>query len=138
MERVRSVFPPLPFTNSSREQEIAEGKMLIDAAKAAGVGRIVWSGMPYCSKLSGGKITNLLHNDGKAVVTEYARQCGVPFVDVMAGHYASNLFNNPASLKFFVGQDDGSFAIPWPVKPTTVLPVIDAVSDYGLWVRHVV
>ncbi|KAJ6609050.1 NAD(P)-binding protein [Mycena sp. CBHHK59/15] len=117
------------------ERETAEGKMLIDAAKAAGASRIIWSGLMSVTKLSGGKYRNAVHFDGKAAVTEYGRQCGVPFVDVQAGFYASNFLDNSAMLS---KQDDGSFAIAWPVKPTTVVPVIDTAHDYGLFVRKAV
>jgi hypothetical protein len=34
-------------------------------------------------------------------------------------------------------QDDGSFVIQWPIKPTANIPFIDANQDYGLFVRHV-
>ncbi|KAJ7679126.1 NAD(P)-binding protein [Mycena polygramma] len=116
------------------EREINEGKLLIDAAKAAGVSRIVWSGLPSISKLSGGKYVHVWRFDGKAVVTEYARESGVPFVDVQAGFYGTSLLTNPIAI---TKQDDGSFAITWPVKPTWVAPFIDAPNDYGLFVRYV-
>ncbi|KAJ6479919.1 NAD(P)-binding protein [Mycena vitilis] len=115
-------------------REINEGKLLIDAAKAAGVSRIVWSGLPSITNLSGGKYTHVWHFDGKAVVTEYGRQSGVPFVDVQAGAYGTSLLTNPVMM---ARQDDGSFVIPWPVKPTFVVPFIDTVHDYGLFVRYV-
>ncbi|KAJ7662898.1 NAD(P)-binding protein [Mycena rosella] len=116
------------------EKEISEGKMLIDAAKAAGVERIVWSGLAATTKISRGKYPHVYHFDGKAAVTEYARQSGVPFVNVQAGFYASNFLGNPSML---AKQPDGTFAIPWAIKPTTVMPIIDAANDYGLYVRRV-
>ncbi|KAJ7162696.1 NAD(P)-binding protein [Mycena crocata] len=116
----------------SAERETAEGKLLIDAAKAGGVSRIVWSGLPSISTLSGGKATHVYHYDSKAVVTAYGRACGVPFVDVQAGLYTTNFFNIPAWL---LKQAEGSFAISWPVKPSMLWPIIDAARDYGLFVR---
>jgi hypothetical protein len=59
--------------------------MMLDAAKAAGVERIVWSGLSNISKISGGKYTHVVNFDGKALATDYGRQSGVPFVDVHAG-----------------------------------------------------
>ncbi|KAJ7212822.1 hypothetical protein B0H12DRAFT_1275867, partial [Mycena haematopus] len=113
---------------------IAEGRLLIDAAKAGGVAGIVWSGLPSITKLSGGKFTHVWHFDGKAVVTSYGRQSGVPFVDVQAGAYATNFFAPPyAPTK----QDDGSFELTLPSDPTTVIPFIDTVRDYGTFVRYV-
>ncbi|KAJ6492617.1 NAD(P)-binding protein [Mycena vulgaris] len=116
------------------EKEVAEGKMMIDAAKAAGVSRVVWSGLTSVTKASAGKYTNVYHFDGKAAIADYGRQSGVPFVDVQAGFYASNVLTSPMAL---AKQADGSFAIELPVKPTTVVPLIDTAEDYGLYVRQV-
>ncbi|KAJ7278993.1 NAD(P)-binding protein [Mycena rebaudengoi] len=115
-------------------REIEEGKMLIDAATAAGAERIVWSGLVDVSKASGGKYVHTYHSDGKAAVTEHARNSGASFVDVQAGFYATNFLNNPSMLS---KQPDGSFTIVMPVKPTTIIPVIDIARDYGLFVRQV-
>ncbi|KAF7342140.1 NmrA domain-containing protein [Mycena venus] len=116
------------------DRELAEGKLLIDAAKAGGVSGIVWSGLPSLSKISGGKFPHAWHYESKALVTEYGRQSGVPFVDVQTGMYETNFLNSPFAPS---KQADGSFVVAFPVKPTTVLPVLDAVRDYGLFVRHV-
>ncbi|KAJ7191848.1 NAD(P)-binding protein [Mycena pura] len=120
------------------EKEISEGKMLIDAAKAAGVRGIVWSGLPAVKKISGGKYSNVAHFDGKAVVTEYGRQSGVPFANVQAvAMYAQNFLTNSMML---VKQPDGTnvAAFAWCIRPATVLPIIDIKNDYGLYVRRVI
>ncbi|KAJ7044652.1 NAD(P)-binding protein [Mycena alexandri] len=122
------------WEHTSKEREINEGKLLIDAAKAGGVSRIIWSGLPSLQELSGGKFVNGDHYDGKAVVTTYGFQCGVPFINVQAGFYGTNLLAFPILLR---KQADGSLVIPWPVKSTGMVPFIDAVHDYGLFVRHV-
>ncbi|KAJ7145771.1 NAD(P)-binding protein [Mycena epipterygia] len=116
-------------------KEVAEGKLLIDAAKAGGASRIVWSGLSSVNKISAGKYVHVYHFDGKADIADYGRQSGVPFIDVQAGFYASNLLNNP--FLPLVKQDDGSYLMKWPLKPTTVVPLIDTASDYGLYVRQV-
>ncbi|KAJ7463909.1 NAD(P)-binding protein [Mycena galericulata] len=116
------------------DREIAEGKLLIDAAKAAGVAGIVWAGLPSVTKLSGGKYTHVCHFDGKAAVTAYGRQAGVPFADVQAGTYASN-FLSPLFAP--VKNADGSFVLTFPVKSSKLVPLIDTQHDYGLFVRHV-
>jgi hypothetical protein len=116
------------------QQEISEGKMLIDAAKASGAERVVWSGLPSMSKVTAGKYANVYHFDSKAAVADYARESGVPLVDVQAGSYASAFVDNPIVLGKL---DDGSFAVEWPMAPTTILPVIDTAHDYGLFVRRV-
>ncbi|KAJ7442168.1 NAD(P)-binding protein [Mycena galericulata] len=106
----------------SVEKEVAEGKLLIDAAKAAGVTRTVWSGLTSVSKTSGGKYVHVVHYDGKAAVAEYGRQSGVPFVDVQAGFYASNFRDSARAM---------------PMELTAVIPVLDVAHDYGLYVRRV-
>ncbi|KAJ7764314.1 NAD(P)-binding protein [Mycena metata] len=118
------------------EREISEGKLLIDAAKAAGVKGIIWSGLISVTKISGGKYTHVYHFDGKAIVTEYGRNSGVPFVDVQAGFYGSNFSNVGNGMPMIAKQTDGSYAIAWPARPETVLPIID-MDDYGLYVRRV-
>ncbi|KAJ7731218.1 NAD(P)-binding protein [Mycena metata] len=117
-----------------KEKEISQGKLLIDAANAASVKGIIWSGLVPCEKISRGKYAHVFHFDGKAVVTEYGRQSGAPFVDVQAGFYASNHFGNPALL---VKQANGTYVMPWSMRPEAVLPVIDTATDYGLFVRQV-
>ncbi|KAJ7463907.1 NAD(P)-binding protein [Mycena galericulata] len=116
------------------DREIAEGKLLIDAAKAAGVAGIVWAGLPSVTKLSGGKYTHVCHFDGKAAVTAYGRQAGVPFANVQPGNYMSNYLT---PLFAPVKNADGSFVLTFPVKSSTLTRLIDAQHDYGLFVRHV-
>ncbi|KAJ7681844.1 NAD(P)-binding protein [Mycena polygramma] len=118
----------------NKERETNEGRLLVDAAKAAGVSRIVWSGLPFTSKLTSGRYVNIHHFDSKALVTEYARTAGIPVVDIQAGFYTSNFLNNPI---FLTKQEDGSFATAWHIKGETVIPLLDAESDYGLFVREV-
>ncbi|KAJ7473351.1 NAD(P)-binding protein [Mycena latifolia] len=120
------------WEHGDMDREIAEGKLLVDAAKAGGVSRLIWSGLPSISELSAGKYTHVAHFDGKAAVTAYARESGVPFVDLQAGFYGTNLLTMPIIL---MKQADGSFAFPWPVRGSTVIPFIDAAEDYGLFAR---
>ncbi|KAJ7657202.1 NAD(P)-binding protein [Mycena polygramma] len=122
------------WEHTDMQREISEGKMLIDAAKAAGVKGIVWSGLVPVSKLSGGRHPHVYHFDGKAEISDYGRASGVPFVDVQAGFYANNFVTNPA---LFQKESDGTYTIAWATRPTMVLPVIDTESDYGLYVRQV-
>ena len=115
-------------------QEIDEGILLINAAKAAKVELFIWSGLMSVTEASGGKYTHVDHFDGKAAITAYGRQSGVPFVDVQAAMYASNLTGALAPRK----QADGSYAVALPFGPETLMPVIDMVSDYGLFVRQAI
>ncbi|KAJ7159237.1 NAD(P)-binding protein [Mycena crocata] len=121
------------WEHANMQKEIDEGKMMIDAAKTAGVDRIVWSGLPDVTKASNGKFKHVFHFDSKAVVTEYGRQSGVPFVNVQAGFYAQNFLGNSLINKL----DDGTFAIQWACSPKAVFPIIDIENDYGEFVREV-
>ncbi|CAK5278025.1 unnamed protein product [Mycena citricolor] len=116
------------------EREIAEGKLMIDAVKAAAVKRVVWSGLPSPAKFSDGKYTEIVHFETKAEISIYGRESGVPIVDVQAGYYSSNLFNPIFGPQ---KQEDGSFALEWPFSRATQLPMIDTATDYGLWVLKV-
>ncbi|KAJ7180914.1 NAD(P)-binding protein [Mycena filopes] len=118
------------------DKEIAEGKMLIDAVKASGgVKGLVWSGLVPVTKMSGGKYTRVAHFDGKAVITDYGRASGVPFVDVQAGIFATNFVGPASNLN---KQSDGSYAIEWGIRPETVLPIINIEHDYGRFVRRAI
>ncbi|KAG9000528.1 hypothetical protein FRB94_005378 [Tulasnella sp. JGI-2019a] len=116
------------------EREIAEGKMFIDAAVAAKVRLFIWSGLSHAEKHSGRKYVHINHFTGKGIVTEYGKS--VPgaefrFVNVEAGLYMSNFTGLSAPLK----QEDGSFELAMPVPGTSVAPLLDTASDYGLFVR---
>jgi hypothetical protein len=86
------------------------------------------------NKISGGKYTKVEAFDGKALVTEYGRASGVPFVDVQAGFYATNLLG---SLPLLAKQPDGTYTLSFAFSPRTVMPIIDMENDYGLYVRRV-
>lgn len=47
------------------EADVNDGKMVIDIAEAAKVKLIVWSGLESVRDVSQGKITDVLHFDGK-------------------------------------------------------------------------
>ncbi|KAJ6602558.1 NAD(P)-binding protein [Mycena vulgaris] len=118
------------------KREVAEVKMLIDAAKAANVGLFIWSGLESIVKISNGKYPNVHHFNGKAEVTEYGRNSGIPFINVQAGWYASNFAKvNGMKPK---RMSDGTYVLALPVGPQTLLPVIDTPNDYGLFVREAI
>ncbi|KAJ6490211.1 NAD(P)-binding protein [Mycena vitilis] len=117
------------------QKEISEGKMLIDAAKAAGVKGIVWSGLVPVKKITDGKHPHVYHFDGKAEVTDYGRASGVPFANVQAGFYASNFLGT--DMPMIKKESDDTYAIAWATRPTVLVPLIDIEHDYGLFVREV-
>ncbi|KAG9027951.1 hypothetical protein FRB95_007028 [Tulasnella sp. JGI-2019a] len=123
-----------------KARETAEGKMLIDAAKAAGVRLLIWSGLISAVEESKGKYVHVDHLDGKAEVTKYARSTipvGGPtrFLNIIAGLYNTN-FTTPLALPR--KQADGSFVIGLPAPADSVVPSIDTARDYGLFVRKAI
>jgi hypothetical protein len=113
---------------------VAEGKMMVDAAKAVGVDLLVWSPLESVVNISKGKYIHVDHFDGKGEITDYARKSGVPLLIVPAGWYSINHVRSNAYTP--KKQADGSYVLGLPVGPNTVLPVIDTAHDYGLFVRE--
>lgn len=122
------------ITHRMKWQETAEGKLFVDAAKAAKVQLLVWSGLPPVTKNSGGKYKHVFFFEEKAEVTKYAKSTGVPFVSVEAGCYMQNYLYYLRPAK----QADGTFAIITSGSPDTPLPLIDTDNDYGLFVRKAI
>ncbi|KAG8859527.1 hypothetical protein FRB96_004411 [Tulasnella sp. 330] len=122
------------WEHHSMDREVAEGKMMIDAAKAANVRLLVWSGLENFSDISGGKYTHVLHFDGKAKVTAYAKEVGIPFVNVECGQYFANFLTMASPKK----QEDGSFILFSPAPPDAVTPLVDTAHDYGLFVQKAI
>ncbi|KAM0749564.1 NmrA-domain-containing protein [Meredithblackwellia eburnea MCA 4105] len=111
------------------EKEIRDGKLLVDSAKEAGLKCFLWSGLEHVSKISGGK-AKVLHFDTKATVTEYAKSIGLPFAVIEPGFYLSNFSTKMMPKK----QEDGTYALRYPVSSSTKLPVLWAEKDYGAYV----
>ncbi|KAJ6535771.1 NAD(P)-binding protein, partial [Mycena capillaripes] len=138
------VFAMTQFeSHMSKDQEIAEGKVMVDAALAAGVSLFVWSGLESLTALStgrlsftdlsAGRLSLVAFFDSKAAVSDYARASGVPLAIVQAGYYASNVLR--AAPYVLRPQADGSFLYCLPMAGSTRVPLIDVESDYGLYVR---
>lgn len=108
--------------------------MLVRVANSVGVDLLVWSGLENVTEMSNGKYKDVYPCDSKAAVTRYAQEIGVPFVNVQAGVYASNYTTQWFPRK----QEDGSYVLAMPYDPDSVTPIIDMVSDYGLFVREAI
>ncbi|KAG8847318.1 hypothetical protein FRB96_001653 [Tulasnella sp. 330] len=120
--------------STSKERESAEGKMFVDAAKAAKVKLFIWSGQENYTEVSGGKYTRADHFDAKAAVTQYCKDTGIPFVNVEAAIHYQNFLGPSAPRK----QPDGTFAMFAASSPDSLAHLIDASGDYGLWVRKAI
>ncbi|KAG8999894.1 hypothetical protein FRB94_005784 [Tulasnella sp. JGI-2019a] len=121
------------FDARTKENEIATGKLMVDAAKASKVKHFIWSSLESPAKWSKGKLNAVWAFDSKAEITEYLRASGVPFSLVPAAGYLSNLLRGaPLSL---AKQPDGSYLMRVPCSPKTLAPIVDIPRDYGMCVR---
>jgi uncharacterized protein YbjT (DUF2867 family) len=111
------------------EHEVAQGRNLADAAKEAGVEHLIWSSLPYVSKITDGKLHNLHHFDSKAMVEEYVNEVGIPASFVLPGYFMSNI---PNSIKLV--DDGASYSISMMFKPDTAIPMLDVPCDFGKFV----
>lgn len=115
-------------------REVAEGKLMVDAAKAVGVKLFVWSGLESFSAATNGRFSRVVHFDSKAEITQYAFS-QLPTVEVQAGFYMTNLATIFPPRKL----DDGSFVWDHPLAGSQKrLPYIDIERDYGLFVRYAI
>ncbi|KZV94018.1 NAD(P)-binding protein [Exidia glandulosa HHB12029] len=115
-------------------RELAEGKLMVDAAKAVGAKLFVFSGALSVTENSGGKYTHIIQWDSKAEIAAYA-QSQLPTVNCQAGYYTINLANP------YVGPrrlEDGSYVWEQPDLNDQLYPYIDTGYDYGLWVRYAI
>jgi len=106
------------------EREYGQGKNLVGAVAKAGITHFVFSTLPYCKKISGGKL-DVPHFDLKAQLEEYARRLKVNATFVHCAFYFENF------LSFFPPkkQDDGTFAFGFPQGDAPLAGV--AVEDVG-------
>lgn len=143
----------------SFDKEIEDGKRIVDAAKAAGVSHLIWSGLEPVKELSGGKLKHVEHFDSKvrppssprsdlffwqltpsslfrsqAVVTAYALESGLPTTNVEAGCYMQNWLGALGPRK----QADGSLVFAMPIAPSTKIALIDTNGDYGAYVHEAI
>lgn len=108
------------------ENEIKHGKNVADAAVKAGVQHLIFSSVISIKKASNGKITGVLHFEGKAQVEEYIRSTGIPATFVQPAAYMSAL------IGMIRKQEDGSYAF-FAIESNneTRIPLIDVAADYG-------
>ncbi len=93
--------------------EYAQGKRAVEAAKAAGVQHLVWSTLPNCSAISGGRYV-VPHFTNKARVDEVVRAAGFrAFTFVEAPMYFQNLTSPTMAPQ---PQDDGNMVWAFPMS----------------------
>ncbi|KAF4463980.1 nitrogen metabolic regulation nmr [Fusarium albosuccineum] len=110
--------------------EIAQGKAVADACKAAGVKHLIFSSLLDTKKISGGRLTHIKHFEGKAEIEEYIRKINIPATFVLPGFFMSNLFTTIRK------GEDGSYSWALPVSAEGgKLPLFDAGGDSGKFVK---
>ena len=94
--------------------EIAQGKIAIQAAKEAGVNHFIWSTLPDVEKISNGKF-DVPHFTGKAKVDALIKAAGFTnYTFVQPPFYFQNLTGQMGAQT----QQDGSMGWTLPINPT--------------------
>lgn len=107
--------------------ELAQGKVAIQAAKDAGVEHFVWSTLPNVEELSTGKF-EVPHFTGKAQVDSLLKNAGFKYYTfVQAPFY----FQNLAGMMSAQPQQDGSMGWTLPIDPTKKVIHMADVNDLG-------
>lgn len=127
VQGAHTVFLVTNFWESmSADKEVAQGKVVTDASKAAGVQRIIFSSLINVTEASGNRLSHVSHFDSKAGIEKYIRGSGVPAVFVLPSFFISNLID---SIK--KGEDRSyTYALPVSADKARVL-IFDAAGDTG-------
>jgi uncharacterized protein YbjT (DUF2867 family) len=107
--------------------EIAQGKIAIQAAKNAGVNHFIWSTLPDVEKISGGKY-DVPHFTGKAKVDEMVKNAGFKnHTFVQPPFY----FQNFTGMMSPQAQQDGSTGWTLPIDPGKKVIHMADINDLG-------
>ena len=90
---------------------------------------LIWSSLPYVSKITAGKLPNLHHFDSKAMVEEYINSIDQPASFVLPAYFMSNI---PGSIKLAPSGDH--YTLSWLFHPNTQIPMLDVPRDFGKFV----
>ncbi len=107
--------------------EIAQGKIAIQAAKEAGVNHFIWSTLPDVEKISNGKF-DVPHFTGKAKVDKLVKEAGFKnYTFVQPPFYFQNLTGQMGAQT----QQDGSTGWTLPIDPTVKGIHMSDINDLG-------
>ena len=107
--------------------EIAQGKIAIQAAKEAGVNHFIWSTLPDVEKISNGKF-DVPHFTGKAKVDALIKAAGFTnYTFVQPPFYFQNLTGQMGAQT----QQDGSMGWTLPINPTVKAIHMSDIDDLG-------
>jgi hypothetical protein len=118
---------PNYWEHVDKAREIAEGKLMADAAKAEGVKSFILSSEPSATKVLKGRLDKVSRFDSKAEVSDHARSTGIRVVDICVGGYMSDFMSfakpRPAG--------DRSYVVAASWKPECKMLLIDTYHDAG-------
>ncbi|XP_035683386.1 nmrA-like family domain-containing protein 1 isoform X4 [Branchiostoma floridae] len=110
------------------EREIRQGKSIADAAKAAGVLHVVFSGLENVQKIAGFPCP---HFDAKGLIEEYMTSIELPVTFVRFSFY----YENYISLLKPQKQEDGTYVLGVPMEGAA-MDIVSA-GDMGPAVRAI-
>ncbi|RFU34975.1 hypothetical protein B7463_g1351, partial [Scytalidium lignicola] len=114
-------------------REIQHGKNIADICKEANVQHLIWSSLPYVSKISNGKLTKVIHFDSKGFIQEYIQSLGIPSTILYLGVFTTFIL----SLIQPVAAGSKSLKISIPIPSTAALPLLSANKDVGKYVASI-
>ena len=107
--------------------ELAEGRIAVEAAKNANVNHFIWSTLPNVEEISNGKF-EVPHFTGKAKVDELVKNAGFTnYTFVQPPFYYQNFTGQLAAQK----QQDGSIGWTLPIDPTKKVIHMSDINDLG-------
>ncbi|KAJ2317298.1 hypothetical protein IWW52_003201 [Coemansia sp. RSA 2704] len=115
--------------------EYAQGKNIVDAAIAAGVKTLIYSGMYSLAESSNGKYTHAYQFESKHRVVQYLRSKS----DAIDGFviYLGFYMDNYTRYSRISPEDGETVEFVIPLKPTTVVPLVDTANDTGPVVEYI-
>ncbi|KAI8323435.1 NAD(P)-binding protein [Martensiomyces pterosporus] len=132
---VTQFFQPaiLGAVDTNKDAEFEQGKRLIDASIQEGVEFIVFSTLPSTTKISNGKITSVLHFEGKYKIQEYLLSQPVKSACIQLCAYYQNQLQGPRW-----DEDGETVILGLPVDSNIKVPQVDVERDTGPFVKYVI
>jgi uncharacterized protein YbjT (DUF2867 family) len=109
------------------EDEMAQGKNAIDAAKAAGIEHFVWSTLPNVESISNGEF-EVPHFTKKAKVDDLVRSAGFKYYTFVQPPF---YFQNLNGMLTAQPKEDGSTGWTMPIDPTKKIFHMADINDLG-------
>jgi uncharacterized protein YbjT (DUF2867 family) len=118
LEGAWGVFSVQNFMETGYDREIRQGRLLADAAKAAGVQHFV-----YTSVVSADRKTGLQHFESKWQIEQHIDRCGLQYTILRPAFFMQNWYG-------YLREPILSGTLPLPLNPQTALQQI-SVEDIG-------